>query len=296
MSVQKDGAKAPSKDAAPAPAAQAEPTPAEQLDAQQHASIAARAAQTAEQRAQLAMTAEKGASEHLAAAQQAAAAAGQDAVSAAGAAEASARSMAQAQKLRDDAGEAAKGADSALESANAAAQRAASAAEAADLAARKAQQTALQLAQVGAAEAADPPVLKLTAARKYTGDFAPQLADDGLTAVLRYAPRRDSVDSQDNPERSVGLDGYCDLRTGVKVGVPAGYVGDVTFAGRKNERVPAAVVEGDGDEELIVRVWNRTGGFMTIRAGDELARITLRRLAPIKLDYADPYAEPAPAK
>lgn len=285
QSQQRPAAPAPRPTSTPEPSQAA--APAQQIDAAQHSAIATAAAERAERSAKLAGDS----AEAAVALRDSVKAAHGDAVDAAtqanrqaeraeAAATNAERALAQLQPIGD-------GLTRARDEAAAAATRATAAADAVDLASRKA---AVQLQGGGDA----PARLRCTAARRGVSDYAPRASADGTSIVLNYAPRGDGDGGMDNPEASVGLDGYRDMRSGVRVDVPAGYVGEVTTAGKGGERLVAALLYGDATEELVVRVWNRSGGFMTIRAGTELARVTLRRLLPVELDYVDPYAPPAP--
>lgn len=117
------------------------------------------------------------------------------------------------------------------------------------------------------------PTLKLHARRR----LVHPAKLDGDAVVIYYNPRQGGEGS-DNQEFTLSKDNVRNVWTGYLVEVPSGYVCDV-FVGAD---VVFALV-GKGDGEYIAKIWTR-GANRTVSAGQEVCRLSLRRVEPMRLE------------
>lgn len=123
------------------------------------------------------------------------------------------------------------------------------------------------------ATAAQKPALKLHARRNLV--FPARLEGDAV--IVCYNPRQ-GVDGNDVQEFTLSKDNVRNVWTGYLVEVPVGYVCDV-FVGA--DAVCALV--GKGDSEYIAKIWTR-GVNKTVSSGQEVCRLSLRRVEPMRLE------------
>lgn len=119
------------------------------------------------------------------------------------------------------------------------------------------------------------PTLKLHARRRLV--YPAKL--EGDVVVVYYNPRQGhDGGGTDNQEFTLSKDNVRNVWTGYLVEVPSGYICDV-FVGAD---VVFALV-GRGDSEYIAKIWTR-GANKTVSAGQEVCRLSLRRVEPMRLE------------
>lgn len=123
------------------------------------------------------------------------------------------------------------------------------------------------------AAVATKPTLKLHARRRIV--HAATLEGDAV--VLYYNPRQ-GHDGNDNQEFQLSKDNARNVWSGYQIEVPPGYVADVFVDGDV-----ITSKQGRGDAEFILKMVTR-GPNRTISSGNEICRLTLRKIEAMKLE------------
>ena len=123
------------------------------------------------------------------------------------------------------------------------------------------------------ASVANKATLKLHPRRRVV--HAAQL--DGDAVVLYYNPRQ-GHDGNDNQEFQLSKDNARNVWSGYQIVVPPGYVADVFVDGDV-----ITSKQGRGDAEFILKMVTR-GPNRTISSGNEICRLTLRKIEAMKLE------------
>lgn len=123
------------------------------------------------------------------------------------------------------------------------------------------------------ASVANKATLKLHPRRRVV--HAAQL--DGDAVVLYYNPRQ-GHDGNDNQEFQLSKDNARNVWSGYQIEVPPGYVADVFVDGDV-----ITSKQGRGDAEFILKMVTR-GPNRTISSGNEICRLTLRKIEAMKLE------------
>jgi len=123
------------------------------------------------------------------------------------------------------------------------------------------------------AAVATKPTLKLHARRRIV--HAATLEGDAV--VLYYNPRQ-GHDGNDNQEFQLSKDNARNVWSGYQIEVPPGYVADVFVDGDV-----ITSKQGHGDAEFILKMVTR-GPNRTISSGNEICRLTLRKIEAMRLE------------